>query len=80
MQWAAVMTSVGATSEPPQNWRCRLVPVNDAGLSVIAACHGHSPIEAGLPPTTRGERSESSAWRAARDTECEVSTEVESLR
>src|SRR5512132_3281994 len=65
-QCAAVTMIVGATSEPPQISRSRAFPTgNKAGLRVTAACHGHSAIVVGLPPTIRGCRSfERGAWRS----------------
>ena len=53
-QWAAVMTTVGATSEPPQNWRCEAFPWKRAGESVKATCQGACEMSTGVPPTIRG--------------------------
>ena len=45
MQWAAVITQVGAIREPPQ--------MNPSFLVSSFACQGHSPAEASVPPITR---------------------------
>ena len=48
-----MITTVGATRVPPQNWRWKpfCVPGWAAWLSATATCHGNSEIVVGAPPT-----------------------------